>query len=223
MRKLILLLIISLSTNLSAQEVYLETGRTSSSFKFINNEGESLENLQPLTKSYVGAGFKHEIFTKGLNITTGLSYNTYGAIGSEDDINNFFEWDINYLGLDLGLDYELVQGDFLSFYIQLAGSANFLLNGVQTINEQVFDIKNMEEFKDVPFFIRAGGGLRFKLSDNAKIYLQYLYGSGLALNNSNNSSITELTINLQSVGIGLLLAIPANKKEETRDETDINE
>ncbi|MEL6811530.1 MAG: hypothetical protein AAFP76_09365 [Bacteroidota bacterium] len=215
MRKFTFLLSIMTSCFLYGQHVFVETGRNNSSFKFENNAGEEQENLQSKTFSYVTAGYKHQILTEGLNITTGLSYNTYGALGSDTEFNTFFEWDIHYLGLNLGLDYTLFTANKFSFYIQAGGSAEIMLDGVQTINNEVINVKDVEEFDDIAYFLRGGGGVRLAVSETTQIYAQYLYGTGLALNDNNNSAITELRINVHSIGIGVLVDISPSVKEGT--------
>ena len=196
------------------QQVFFETGLNVSDFNFRNNEGEYLENLQSKTQNYITAGYKHRIFTDGLNISTAISYNNYGAIGSDPVLQNFFEWDISYLGFNLGLDYEAFKVGNFAFYISA---------GVQTINNQVYNVKDVEEFKDIAYFFRSGAGLRFDISDTAKMYFQYAYATGLALNDNNNSSVTRLTIGVDTIGLGIMVDIPCYKKEETPEETETNE
>ncbi|MBX2828412.1 MAG: porin family protein [Flavobacteriaceae bacterium] len=214
MKKLAFILLLCVGSFAYGQQVYVEVGRNTSHFKFENNEGEELDNLQSKTKSYVSGGYKHKLY-KGLSLTTGLSYNSYGAIGSDDVLGNFFEWDIDYLGLNLGVDYDFPVTQDFSLYVILTANAEWMVDGVQTINDQVFNVKDIEEFNDIAMFFRSGGGVRFKLSDKAKIYAQYMYGSGLALDDENNSATTELRINVHSLGIGVMVDIPCRKKDES--------
>ena len=55
------------------------------------------------------------------------------------------------------------------------------------------------------------------------MYFQYAYATGLALNDNNNSSVTRLTIGVDTIGLGIMVDIPCNKKEETPKETETNE
>jgi len=216
-RFIFLLVVLSGTYGSLAQQVYIETGRNSSSFDFTNNSGANLENLQSKTFSYVAAGYRHQLFTEGLNLTTGLSYNTYGAIGSNAEFLSSFEWDLHYLALDLGLDYDLFSVNSFTFYLHAGVSAELMLSGVQTIDNQVIDVKNIEEFDDLPIFLRGGAGLRLPLSDTANIYAQYNYGSGLVLDDNNNSATTELRIKLHSVGVGILVDLPCKTKEDAEE------
>lgn len=223
MKKLLIYSLLLATFSSFGQQVFFETGLNVSDFNFRNNEGEYLENLQSKTQNYITAGYKHRIFTDGLNISTAISYNNYGAIGSDPVLQNFFEWDISYLGFNLGLDYEAFKVGNFAFYISAGGSAEYMTDGVQTINNQVYNVKDVEEFKDIAYFFRSGAGLRFDISDTAKMYFQYAYATGLALNDNNNSSVTRLTIGVDTIGLGIMVDIPCNKKEETPEETETNE
>ncbi len=223
MKLKLLTLLLFISGCTLAQQIFVEVGRNTSSFEFKNNQGEELDNLQSKSQAYIGGGFKHQLFTEKLNLTTGLFYNSYGAIGSDESVNNFFEWDIDYLGLQAGLEYSLFGNEFYEFYIMGTVAAEWMVEGVQTINNTVLNVKDVEEFDDIAMFFRSGGGLRFTISEKAKAYAQYLYGSGLALDDNNNSSTTELRINVHSIGIGILIEIPSKKEEEVLPENDTNE
>ncbi len=214
MKKFVIVILLCIGSVSYGQQVYVEAGRNTSHFKFKNNQGEYLENLQTKSKSYVAAGYKHKLY-KGLSLTTGLFYHGYGAIGSDDTVGNFFEWDIDYVGLNLGLDYDFSITEDFSFYIMVTANGEWMVDGVQTINNQVFNIKDIEEFNDIAMFFRSGGGVRFNISEKAKIYAQYQYGTGLALDDDNNSATTELRINVHSLGIGVIVDIPCRKKEES--------
>ena len=158
MKKLLIYSLLLATLSSFGQQVFFETGLNVSDFKFRNNEGEYLENLQSKTQNYITAGYKHRIFTDGLNISTAISYNNYGAIGSDPVLQNFFEWDISYLGFNLGLDYEAFKVGNFAFYISAGGSAEYMTDGVQTINNQVYNVKDVEEFKDIAYFFRAAQG-----------------------------------------------------------------
>ncbi|MDC8002664.1 outer membrane beta-barrel protein [Aureisphaera galaxeae] len=222
MKKLLLLVFICIGSFSYAQQVFVEAGRNTSHFKFKNDSGEELENLQSKTKSYVSAGYKHKLY-KSLSLTSGLAYQSYGAIGSDDVLGNFFEWDIDYLSVNLGLDYDFTITEDVSFYLIATFNAEVMVDGVQTLNGQVFNVKDVEEFNDVAMFLRSGGGVRFDISEKAKIYAQYLYGSGLVLDDENNSANTELRINVHSFGIGVMVDIPCRKQEEFPVEGTTNE
>lgn len=219
-----LLILISLVvTSLSAQGIYVEVGKVDARFEFVDSQGVELDNLQPTTQNYIEAGFRHEFLTEGLNASLGLNYNSYGSLGSDNARGNFFEWDVDYLGIVLGVDYQLFDIHKLAFHLHGSASYEFLLQGTQTINNQVINLTNIEEFDDNAIFFRGGAGISYPLSENSDIYLQYLYGGSLGLNDSSSStSEEELKIKTHMVGIGLRVAIPS-KDKTTEAPTDSEE
>jgi len=219
MKKLLLISFLIVGFSVSAQGVYVEAGKVDSTFDFTNSQGESLDNLQHTTQNYVEAGYRREILTEGLNVSLGLNYNSYGSVGSDNTLNNFFEWDVDYLGLTLGFDYTLFNIQDLAFHLKATSSLEFLVQGTQTINNQVINLIDIEEFDDNAIFFRGGVGLSYPLTENSSVYLQYLYGESLGLNDDNggNTSQEELRIQTHMVGIGMRISIPSKKDEEQID------
>lgn len=223
MKKLLFVLILGFGMATHAQQIYAEGGWTISSFDFINNEGETLENLQSKTQNYFGAGYRGPFFVKNLSFNAGLTYNSYGATGSDPVRNNFFDWDVDYLGIGFALDYTIFSIQDLDVFIKGGASTEWILNGTQRINNQVFDITKTEEFNDIAYFLRAGAGATYPISDRSKLLLQYSYGRSLALDNNNNSQVTELKIDTHMIGVGIMIDVSSKDTSEENPEEDTME
>ena len=224
MKKITILLVLLITTASFSQGLYAELGKVDSSFEFTNSDGEMLENLQHTTQNYVEAGYQRRIFTDGLNIGLGLSYNSYGATGSDESQNNYFEWDVDYLGIVLSLDYAVFNIDKLAFHLKATSSVEFLVQGTQKINNQVINLINVEEFDNKAIFFRGGAGLSYPLSDTVGLYAQYLYGQSLPMkDNRNASSNEELTIITHMIGIGIRIKLPEKQAVEMEEETEETE
>jgi hypothetical protein len=144
MKKITLALLILFTANTFSQQIYLEAGNTLSSFDYKNSQGERLDNLQASSHSFMTIGYRNQVFTENLNISLGTSYAGYGAIGSDDSVGNYMEWDLNYLQINVGLDYELLKINNLQFYIKGSSSVAFLLQGTQTLNNRVINLNNQD-------------------------------------------------------------------------------
>ena len=96
----------------------------------------------------------------------------------------------------------------------------FMLQGTQTINNQVINLTDTEEFDDNAIFFRGGAGLSYPLTETSSVYLQYLYGQSLGMNDDNNGSTSqeELKINTHMVGIGIRIAIPSKDTDVDNNE-----
>lgn len=187
----------------SSQQISIEGGKTVSSFDFKNSQGESLENLQPTNHSYISLGYRKNIFTKNLYLNVDANYNNYGSIGSDRALDNFFEWDVNYLGLSAGLDYEVYKAGDFTFFIMGSAAVEFLIQGTQTLNNQVFDLTGEEDFKTPIYFFRAGAGAQYKISEKLSAFAQYTYGKSGTFKKIQGN----LKIKAQNFGIGLLINI----------------
>ena len=132
-----------------------------------------------------------------------------------------------YNGFKLSMGKTTIFGDQIQELKKVLESEDFLRGDGTT---EAYDISDeyvaryKEEFKDIAYFFRSGAGLRFDISDTAQMYFQYAYATGLALNDNNNSSVTRLTIGVDTIGLGVMVDIPCNKKDEDIPEnTDTNE
>lgn len=214
MKKITLLILLLCTTAItSAQQLYVEAGKTSSSFEYKNSQGSKLENLQSTAHSFMALGYRNQLLTKNLNFSAGLNYSGYGAIGSDDVVGNFMEWDVNYLGLNAGLDYNLFHFKKASFYVNGAVSAAFFVQGTQTLNNSVIDLKNNDDFDTTLISMSAGLGFSHPISKDLSFYVQYLYGKSL----DTASGDAELKIKSNNVGFGLLIDI--SKKQATEKQT----
>ena len=81
---LLFVLLVS-STAIKAQQMYLEAGKTASVFDYQNSQGETLQNLQATSHSFMAMGYRGRLIsTQKIKGSLGLRYAGYGAIGSDD-------------------------------------------------------------------------------------------------------------------------------------------
>jgi|TARA_B110000091_G_scaffold109499_1_gene118715 hypothetical protein len=209
----ILMLLLLTATIATAQQLYVEGGKTMSSFDYKNSQGNSLDNLQATAHSFIAIGYRNQLLIKNLHLSFGTSYAGYGAIGSDDTVGNYMEWDTNYLGVNVGIDYELFKVNETKFYIKGTNSVAFLLQGTQTLNNRVIDLKNRDDFDKTLFNFRAGFGFSHPISENLSLYAQYMHGTSLNLSEgtANTPSQEELRIVSDNISFGLLINI-SNKQ-----------
>lgn len=209
--KKITLLLIFLYTGINSfgQQIYVEGGKTMSSFDYKNSQGNGLDNLQSTPHSFMAIGYRDQILVKNLNVLLGTSYAGYGARGSDDVVGNYMEWDLNYLEFNIGFDYELLKIKKATFYIKGTASAEFLLQGVQILNHRVIDLKNNDNFDKTLFDFRGGFGFSHPVSENLSFYAQYMHGKSLALKNGTANTVDqeELRIVSNNISFGLLIHI----------------
>jgi hypothetical protein len=207
MKKITITLFLLVAATTFSQHIYMEAGKTISSFDYKNSQGERLDNLQATPHSFMAIGYRSETFIKNLNMSFGTSFSGYGAIGSDDSVGNYMEWDVNYLEFNTGLDYELFKIKETTFYVKGTASMAFLVQGTQTINNRVINLRNEEDFDEIVFDFRAGFGFLQPISSSLSVYAQYMHGRSLMLKEGTAVSEDQETLRYVSdtVSFGLLI------------------
>lgn len=189
------------------QQLYFELGTTMSSFDYKNSQGRPLNNLLSQSKSYYGMGYRQSINERRtLFISLGVSYNTYGAIGSENTIENYFEWDVSYIGLKASLGIKLFELRDLTFLANVSAASEFLIRGTQTINNEVFNLVGEEEFNNRIFFFRGGIEMQYPISSSTAIFVGYNYGKSVLISSGENSE--TLNLSAHQFGLGFIINLP---------------
>ncbi len=201
------LLFLAFTLTARGQQVYLETGMVISSFDYKNSNGDRLSNLKGTYRNTLGLGARMPLMKSPWHLSFGVSNNKYGASGSDPVLGNYSEWDVSYLGLNLGVDYEFFKPmvhsstqERFSFYLKGIMATEFLISGKQKLNSQVFDLSGVEEF-DKPFYFAKGGiGVNYYLTNNYVVFAQYMFGRSLLI--GNYSGQEKLHYNTHSVSLG---------------------
>lgn len=201
--------------------IFVEYGKSISSFDYTNSLGISLKNLQPITKNYFRLGYNHDWYFSNKSVlqpnrfsfSVSFDYNNYGAQGSNDILYNIYEWDLEYLGLNLAINYDLFRMRDFTLYLIGGASSDYNLRGTQMINNQVYSLKNIEEFDPFSFFFKGGAGVTYPMSDKARVYVQYLYSISNIMKDDSPTSLEQLSIRNHSIGAGVLVDIKGFKKK----------
>jgi hypothetical protein len=217
MKKIFFLIILSVFTLIiNGQQVFLEIGKNNSSFDYHNSDGKTLDNLNGSSHVFMQMGYHTASKVQRMNYSLGLSYNGYGARGSDETTGNYFDWDVNYLGLDLGIDYEFYKKRFaynsmsdLAVYVKASVTPELLVSGTQTINSKVFNLVGEEQFKYPLIFVRGGCGVSYTITRVLTVYFEYMGGKGFPLKFGDSDDAEKLRINGHNFSVGLLVDLPS--------------
>lgn len=204
MRAFLISLLIATACPLFGQQIVFDLGRVSTRFDYEDSEGKATENLHPSRNFSYAAGFRNHLggafFWSAM-----LSYNRYGMEGSDPLYDNRYKWDVSYLGADLGMDFEFLKKKQLRLHARLEASPQFMLEGTQQINNQIYDLKGVEQF-DKPFLFGRGGlGATYCADNRVAVSLRYMYGKGFPMGKSNDGEV--LRLNTHTVTIGVLVSL----------------
>lgn len=207
-RFVLLVFLLFLSKPINSQLLYAEWGQVISSFDYENSAGGTLENLQSKMASSLNAGYHFQLRGDKVTILVGGVFNTYGAVASDALLDNYFEWDVSYAGLQTGLTYYFARSKAFQFYVKPTVSMEYMVRGTQTLNNQIFDLSGEDEFDNLLLVPRMGLGIQYPISHKAALYLNYAYGRSFSLTKARPEDNEKLNINMHTVGIGIVIQLP---------------
>ena len=198
----------------------LEYGKIISTFDYKNSDGDRLENLENQTNNHLRLGWRMHFKTSELYMLSGISYNKYGAKGSDPSLGNYYEWDVNYVGVNLGVGYEFfkiksfynfpyVSADQgITFFLQASIASDFLVQGTQTINSDIYDLIGVEQF-DKPFIFAYGGiGIAYYASKTISVNGIYTYGQSFSVFKSDSNDQEKLNFITHAFSLGISISLP---------------
>lgn len=198
-----LLLFFIITTATSAQQFYLESGKTLSSFDYKDSQNVGLDNLQATTHSSMAIGYRSKFISEKLKGSIGVGYSGYGAIGSDAVLEGVLEWDINYFELGVGLEYNVFKIHDLEFFLKGIATTGFLIQGTQSLNDEIINLKNNDDFNNAMISYKVGAGFLYPVSKELSFYIQYLFGK--SLNQADDGDNESLRIKTHNIGFGVLI------------------
>jgi hypothetical protein len=204
---------------LRSQQVYLHAGKVISSFDYEDSNGNSPDDLKGSLQGSIGVGYRMQVMNSAWHLSFEISNSNYGSTISDQNLGNYSEWDVSYLGLNLGVDYEFFKPEIhkadregFSFYLKGIAATEFFLFGKQNLNSQVFDLKGVEEFDQPLFFLKAGTGLNYYITKNHVAFVQYIFGRSILLGDHSGEEKLNYNTHTISIGYAIKLFSRTNKK-----------
>ncbi|PKR80042.1 hypothetical protein CW751_11785 [Brumimicrobium salinarum] len=195
MKKLFVIVALAFSSMTMAQSFGLKTinlvgGKQFSTFAFKNSNDEKDKTLKYQMYNAFGANavFKNERHM----IRPELMFRQAGARTTFNEVQ--INWKMNYLNLNVGYLYSILDGRVFSIQPGVAISAGYMLNGEQEIGQTRLDI--VEEESMTRFEVGAIGMVNAsaQITPTFSIGLEYRFGIGL--NHIENDINDQITRNL---------------------------
>jgi hypothetical protein len=83
------------------------------------------------------------------------------------------------------------------------------MQGTQTINNQVYNLKGAEQF-DKPLLIAQGGiGVKYYASKSIAVFVQYTGGKSFSVFKSDSDDTEKLNIITHTISLGLNISLPS--------------
>lgn len=184
-----------------SQQLYVETGKRGSSFEYYDSENNKLGNIYSKSYDYLAFGLQNENIIKNVNISIGLIYGGYGAIASDDILEQYMEWNLKYLEYDSSIDVKIFSIRKLKVFMKGGISLGLMTKGTQILNKQVIDLKGNKDFENLLINFKGGVGLIYPISTEVSFFTHYLMGRS----NDIIPGDEKLRIVSNNLGIGLLI------------------
>jgi hypothetical protein len=194
-----------------SQNFVLKYGKQLSSFSYIDSENNTLDNLHQIATDFQSIGYQTCLYKDILDASFGINFSDYGSIGSDDSVHNYMEWKTTYLGAFLDIDAQIFQIKEMQANLNIGFSSEYLVRGTQTLNNQVFDLTQDNNYNKMAYFYKAGLSLSYPISQRAKIILQYQLGKSLNISDINE----KFNISFHQFGMGVKINL--NFKNENNE------
>jgi|TARA_R110000737_G_scaffold352737_3_gene400042 hypothetical protein len=195
----IIIVLVGLGVSVKAQSnLTIEASQNITNFMFENSFGEKVDGYSPSYSGGYALGYSYNL-ENGLYFPFKAGMRKAGATYIYDNSN--YSWSLQYLDLRLGLGYDYSFGKF-GTHLSVTGYYGYMLKGIQTLNNQDFDIRNAGDINKNDFGIFFSPGVSFTANDYISVYLDVNYMLGLG----NLESNTEQKSNNRMYGATLGLA-----------------
>ncbi len=181
-RVITFLVLVLLGSFAFGQYIQTEVGKVSSEFAYEYADGRTIDNVTPGNNVFVNLGYKHVIPKTRLSALAGLSYKTIGATASEIELNNYYAWDINYMGAYAGLNFELLRPYEMPCHwhgftvgVQAKLAMDLPLSGVMNANNLTYNIVDVAPYDATVYYAAGGLSLNYYLCSYIEFHAVYNY------------------------------------------------
>ena len=196
MKKLILLLaLIGSLQSAHSQEVHFSTGKNFTTYNFKSPSGTSDSNTFKGTGNFYEVGFSQSLSNEKFSYSAGLALNEYNSVSF--DTANDSSWETQYLGLQAGISYSIIEDGDINIVPQLGLNLATLVSGKQYLDGAYYNLSKEKEFSGLLATPSLGVQVMYNLSSDGFVSLGYNYCKGFNLSNSTDQKITFNTSQLQ--------------------------
>lgn len=206
--KILLLFMMTLFTShfVISQEIFFKTGKNFTDYNYKNSLGKTVSDLVDSRGSNYEFGVEFFLDDSENSLDSKLSYsaslclNQFNAKGG--NVNNTYVWNTNYFGIQNMAYVSVLRSREFNYNLKIKAGFNTstILNGQQSIDNVVYDLKKYPEFKGV--FVQPIIGLDFRLKLNREFSINYGYSFSKAYNVSNKSS-EKLSFTNNQIQLGI--------------------
>lgn len=204
------LLLLFLIFNANAQDLYISSGKNSTSFDYKSTNGSD-KNLD--FRSGLGnnleIGYTSTLKNDRYIYAIGLAYNEFNAEASNYATN--YSWETKYIGIINKISYNLANttsnccfGLDINAFFNIGFTTATLLNGKQFINNYYYDLAKHEDFSGILLQPFVGFSTQYTISRNFRLNLGYNFSKTF---NLLNKATEKTSFNTSQFQLGIQLSL----------------
>lgn len=211
-----------LAQQLTAQEIYLHTGRNFTSYNYKTAEGRAVPFFDGKNRSHFYSGSSFEVGyvfnsneLSSVTYMVGLTLNQFNAKYFISGNTDAITWKTDYLGAQGSISYSFLKLD-KGFDFSLKGGLNIahFINGEQYSNGIYYNLSNQADFKGIVLQPLLGINVRCKISNICSLSLGYNVS---AVANINSKSEESLGYRNSQVQLGIHIPLNESKEQKSKN------
>ena len=193
---LVSILLFGTSALMAQSNLTIDASQVLTNFRFIDSQGVLDQDYKVNYSGAYNLGYQYQT-DFGLIARTGVGMRNGGATLVYDGAN--YNWSLKYVSYNLGVGYMYGEGLF-KHYIVASGYFGYLLKANQTINNQDFDIIDLDQIQNIDFGIIGSLGTQIELNESMSAYTEFSYLMGL-------QNIETSTLGQESSNVSYMLTL----------------
>lgn len=158
---------------LAQSSLTIDASQAYTTFDFTNSEGTDEDIYSGNYSGFYSVGYQ---YAENIMVRANIGMRKAGATTVIDETN--YSWNFQYADIKVGIGYMYGEDRFRP-YLLVSPYYAFLLKANQTINNEDFDIKDLDVIEDNDYGIFISPGVQLTLSDFISAYTQFNYMRGL--------------------------------------------
>lgn len=190
MKKILLLVLVSLTIQtIKAQEIYFNTGKNFTVYRFNDNStNNSHFTLQSGSGNFYEIGYSMPLNFENFNYSFGICLNEFNAIGNS--LTNSYSWDTDYLGVTNSLNYSLFNDDNFDIAVKGGVGLSSIIYGKQKTNGTYSDLLSQKEFSGIFVQPLIGFQTKYNISNNGYFSVGYNFSKSISLLNNTEEHLS---------------------------------
>lgn len=203
-KKIVICFFCCFQLELSAQELFLKTGKNFTEFRFIKADKTQSIGLQKGVGDAYNLGIRNMLLDQESNLfwELGMTLDEYKALVG---INSYYiSWETYYLGFQNSLVYSFLNQQKYAVGVRVGANVAKIIYAKQEISGIIYDIKKTDDFKGILAQYVIGLEARYNVYECISIGMGYSLINSL---NASQSASNKFFISTNQISVGIYFGL----------------